>query len=75
LPVRALLGGEPISVDAARLAVAVPGAPSGLELVMAEPLQYSATGAASGGMLELRREGARERWTIEPVSGRVGGGR
>ncbi len=74
LPVRTFLNGEGQQVDAARLLAAVPGAPTGVELVLSEPLIYTATGAAGGGTLELRRAGQRERWTIEPVTGRVRGG-
>jgi type II secretory pathway pseudopilin PulG len=73
LPVRAFLAGEPRTVDAAALVRAVPGAPHDLELVMPQALEYGAAGAASGGNIEFRRAGNRERWTIEPVSGRVSG--
>lgn len=74
LPVRAFLAGDAMTIDAARLAEAVPGAPQGVNVRLREPLAYSAAGVASGGQLELLRGGVREVWVIEPISGRVSGG-
>lgn len=74
LPVRAFLLGDEMTVDAARLVDAVPGAPADVNIRLREPLTYSAVGVASGGQVELMRDGVREVWVIEPISGRVNGG-
>lgn len=71
MPVRAFLAGEPMKLDAPALLAAVPDGPEGVTLHMPEPLSYSATGVASGGSMQLIRQGVREVWTVEPVSGRV----
>jgi prepilin-type N-terminal cleavage/methylation domain-containing protein len=71
MPVRAFLSGEEVRLDAPAVLAAVPGAPSSLQLSLAEPLTYSATGAASGGRLLFKRGTVREAWIVEPVSGRV----
>lgn len=71
MPVRAFLSGEDKRLDAPALLAAVPGGPPGIELQLPEPLTYSASGAASGGRVQLTRRGHREIWVIEPFSGRV----
>lgn len=71
MPVRAFLSGEEVRLDAVAVLAAVPGAPPSLQLLLPEPLTYSATGAASGGRLQFKRGTVREVWTVEPVSGRV----
>lgn len=71
LPVRAFLAGESMSLEARDVLAVQPGAPGGLEVRLAEPLQYSATGAASGGRIEFVFSSHREVWRVEPVTGRV----
>jgi prepilin-type N-terminal cleavage/methylation domain-containing protein len=75
LPVRVFLSGEVLVVDAKALVEAVPGAPAGVEVVVPEVLSYGSNGAASGGVIELRRGGVRELWKVEPISGFVGNAR
>lgn len=71
MPVRAFLSGEQKTLDAEAILAAVPDGPAGLRLTLPAPLQYSPIGVASGGRLQLVRGGARETWTVEPITGRV----
>lgn len=70
-PVRAFLSGQELRLDAVAINAAVPGAPSGVEVQLVEPLYYGHTGVAAGGKLQLKGLAGRESWLIEPISGRV----
>ncbi len=72
IPVRVFLSGEVMAVDAEALVGAVPGVPVGMQVVVPETLSYGSNGAASGGVIELRRNGVHEIWKVEPISGLVG---
>lgn len=71
LPVRSFLRGQPMTLEARDVRAAQPGAPAGLEIRLAEPLHYSATGAAGGGRIEFIFPGHREVWQVEAITGRV----
>jgi type II secretory pathway pseudopilin PulG len=73
LPLRSFNLGQAQTLDARALRALVADAPGDLEIKLAAPLRYSATGIAEGGKVQLRvsANAQFETWTVEPITGRV----
>ncbi len=72
LPMRAFRDGAAVSVDAPQLRKLVPDLPSDWSLVLEQPLHYTGTGVASGGLVRLQPPGRSAlAWRVLPVSGEV----
>lgn len=71
LPSEAFRTGESARVDMVALLASMPPKPKVLEITLAAPLQYAASGLAAGGVLEVAQGVHRERWHVEPITGDV----